>query len=45
MATGILASEETKPTLKEMLLELKINNKILNEVHDLTVNEQDVERE
>jgi len=28
--------------LKDILIELKINNAILNEVHDLRVNEQDV---
>ena len=28
--------------LKSILIQLKINNKILNEVHDLNVNEQDI---
>jgi len=28
--------------LKDILVELKINNQILNEVHDLDVNERDI---
>jgi len=30
--------------LKLILIEQRINNKILNEVHDLNVNENDIER-
>ena len=34
--------EENSKLLKEVIIELKINNRILNEVHDLDVNEQDI---
>jgi len=34
---------ETRELLKEVVKLLKINNQILNEVHDLTVNETDIQ--
>ena len=34
--------DENSHLLKELLLELKINNYILNEVHDLSVTEKDI---
>ena len=39
---AIKTSGEQEHLLKQILVELKINNKILNEVHDLNVNEQDI---
>ena len=46
---GLLGSllkvtEESSHFLKDILVELKINNKILNEVHDLNVTELDVKQ-
>ena len=34
--------DENNLLIKEVVKQLKINNKILNEVHDLTVNELDI---
>ena len=42
---ALKTSDENSLLLKEVVKQLKINNKILNEVHGLYVNEQDIEEE
>lgn len=39
---AIKVTEENSRILQEVLVALKINNKILNEVHDLNMNELDI---
>ena len=41
-AKSLKTIDDNTHLLQQILVELKINNKILNEVHDLHVNEQDV---
>ena len=41
-AKSLKTIDDNTHLLQQIVVELRINNKILNEVHDLDVNEQDV---